>query len=473
MSEFEDKIRLFIGEQNLFDDCGRLLVAVSGGVDSMVLLDVLAELKQVDLVVAHINHNLRGNRSDTDEMFVKDTCRRLGIEVLTDSVDVKSYAGENKLSTETAARILRQTALRKFIRSAKCDAVATGHHADDNAETVIHRLLRGTGYRGLAGINPKRTIDGITFISPMLCANRNEIAEYAEQKNIAWRQDHTNEDIQFTRNRIRHKLIPLLQKESRSNIIGGIDLLSERCRALNSVVSEHADSVELSRKTLDSVQIESDLLKQQPKPVQIEIVRRALQQAGCGLGNIRQQHYEDIIGLSLGSGGRRIELPNSFVAEKQMNAISINPKSEYRNSKQILNSNIQKLETLPIGKQLEFDNLIIQTQIFNISECNLERFTLEKDEFIERFDADKISGEITVRYRAEGDRFVPLGSDNNQKVGKFITAAKTEYHLRNSILIFSDSDKIVWVCPVRAGEQTKITAMTKKIIQISVRRKTE
>lgn len=466
---FNKTISSFIERNNLLYGCSKIIVAVSGGVDSMVLLDVLKKLKKVDLAIVHVNHNLRGAESDSDERLVKKTAAKFGIKAFVESVDVKSYAKQNSLSIETAARLLRLQTFERLIQAEGFDAVATGHHANDNIETVTHRLLRGTGFRGLAGINPKRTIESVNLISPMLCVNRNEIVEYAKQNNIQWRQDSTNDTIEFTRNKIRHLLLPKLQNQSKGNIYEVLQILCEKCGNLNILIDKQVASLRAIKKTGDGITVDTGIIRKLNPLVQVEIIRQALIKAGCGLKNITQQHYEAVIDLCNKPGATKIELPNNFVAEKQLDQIRISKCKNQNDTLKFKNESFQA--TVPLSGSIEFESFIIESKLINIADCSVEDFIKTKNEFIEWFDADRINGEIAVRGRLEGDRFVPIGYESEKKVGKFITSAKPEYNKRGNILIFSDNRQIIWVYPLRASETTKIVNNTRKVLEISVTHK--
>ena len=207
-NEFEKKVAQFIGSNESLASAERLLLAVSGGADSMALMHAIAALKKqgvltADLFCAHINHQLRGSAADADENFVIAQAKKLSIPIMVKKVDVKTFARENKLSTETAARQLRNAALIDIAKANDISWIATAHHADDNAETVLQRLIRGTGFRGLGGIGPVTTFEGqFNFVRPLIRLRRSDIIEYLKQKNINWCTDHTNEDVSYRRNYI-------------------------------------------------------------------------------------------------------------------------------------------------------------------------------------------------------------------------------------------------------------------------------
>ena len=217
---FEQRIAGFIRENELIESRGRLLLAVSGGADSTALLYAICALKDraeldAELVCAHINHQLRAARGDRDQEFVVEQAEKLGLDVSTRRVDVRGFARKAGLSIETAARELRIESLLDIADNAGCDHIATAHQKNDNAETLIQRLARGTGIRGLGGIWPMRAFGrrNVRFVRPMLCVTRMEVIEYLNERNLKWRQDSTNADCKFRRNYIRHRLLPAIQAD--------------------------------------------------------------------------------------------------------------------------------------------------------------------------------------------------------------------------------------------------------------------
>jgi len=209
----------YIRERGLLKAGDRVGVAVSGGADSVALLRVLLELREelgIVLVVAHFNHQLRGEKSDADEQFVRELARSMGLELLLGAGDVNEHAKRESLSTEAAARDLRYRWLTHMAAMQNLDCVATAHTLDDQAETVLMKFLRGAGTRGLAGIYPELHRGGtkkVRFIRPLLETSRTEIEKYLTELHLPWCLDHTNLDTRLTRNRIRHELLPLLERD--------------------------------------------------------------------------------------------------------------------------------------------------------------------------------------------------------------------------------------------------------------------
>lgn len=216
-----DQVLHYIRERQLLKPGDRVAVAVSGGADSVALLRVLLELRAalgLVLLVAHFNHQLRGDESDADERFVAELAAKHDLPFFAGRADVREHATSHKLSLEHAARELRYEWLTRLAHEQRFDAIATAHNSDDQAETVLMKFLRGAGTRGLAGIHAVHTGHGSRIIRPLLETPRREIERYLNALNQPWREDHSNLDTQHTRNRIRHELLPLLERDYNPNL---------------------------------------------------------------------------------------------------------------------------------------------------------------------------------------------------------------------------------------------------------------
>jgi tRNA(Ile)-lysidine synthase len=351
----EETVVEFIHRHGLFAGAGRILLAVSGGADSMALLHILAALKargslEAELVCAHINHHLRGPASDADERFVVEQAGRLGLPVVTRSVEVRAYARKHGLSLETAGRQLRLAGLGEMARDRGCAWAGTGHQKNDNAETVLHRLWRGTGFRGLAGIRPARRIADLWFASPLLCAPRAEIVMYLAGRHLPWREDQTNADIAHTRNYIRHRLLPLLEQEADGQGSMGVpptsttgvasvntgpgrpggswagcpcDLVEElselaaSAARLSARIEGEAEAAwpRLVASGADGVVIAAPGLAALPELVAVDLIRRAVTDLDAGGGGLAEPHYRGILKLARRKVGRKeISLPGGWIA---------------------------------------------------------------------------------------------------------------------------------------------------------------
>lgn len=478
MTEFENKVADFIRANAHFDSSNRVLLAVSGGADSMALLYAMCALKaenvlNAELLCAHINHQLRGDEANWDEDFVIAEAAKLKLAVTTRRVDVREFAYGNKLSIETAARKLRLDSLLDIAKANNCAHVVTAHQKNDNAETILQRLSRGTGFRGLGGIWPKRIFDGINFVRPLLCVGRDEIIEYLKEKKIKWRDDHTNVDCSYRRNFIRHRLIPALQQQCSGSVVEQLFDLSAKAQRFYNLVCSEAEKVWSDTAEVSGEKVTLDLKRfmAQPQPVKVELIRHALTQLGSGERDLTHRHYEKILQLAESkSGGKKIALPNGFVVQREYESLIFTrlQKAEYR-IQDTEDRNLSSV-TLEVPGQTQFGQYLIETTIVDTGYLMLgtRRKIKSKINFVECFDLDKVKLPLVVRTRQAGDRFWPLGLAGEKKVGKFLTTAKVPQEIREKMLIVADSDKIIWLWPIRISEQAKITSETQKILQLRI-----
>jgi tRNA(Ile)-lysidine synthase len=471
LNKFENKVAEFIKANNLFAGTEKILLAISGGADSTALLYVMRVLKdngviKSELVCAHINHQLRGVEADADERFVIEQAAKLNLPVITKKADVRGFAKRNKLSIETAARTLRIENLLEIAKENKCGYVVAAHQKNDNAETIIQRLRRGTGFRGLAGIWPKRKFDDIWFVRPLLCVSRDEIIEYLNSKNLKWRTDRTNQDCRYKRNYIRHRLLPTLQNEAGSCLVERLFDLSSSAQRFCNLVDGYVDNVwGLVERDEDILKLNAEKFLEQPEAVKIELVRRCLNEIGEGERDLMEGHYKKILQTAKRNiNGGNIELPAGFVAYKEEGKLIFTRRRKIVHTEQ----QVEKEMVISVPGRTSFEWYSIETTILDASKCDIEKFRKEKTAFIEWFDLDKLKLPLLVRFRRIGDRFIPLGLAAEKKVGKFLTDSKLPQQIRERTLIIADAEKIIWLWPVRMCEQAKIISQTRKIVQVQI-----
>jgi tRNA(Ile)-lysidine synthase len=471
--DLEKTVSEFIRRHAMFADARGVLIAVSGGADSVALMHVLASLHAGGdlagrLVCGHVNHRLR-EQADGDKRFVVDQAAGLGLPVVARTVDVRSHAEANGLSIETAARQLRLAALDEIAREQGCSWIATGHQKNDTGETVIHRLRRGTGFRGLAGIHPVRKLtENLLLASPLLCVARDEIARFLRERNLPWREDPTNADLAYTRNYIRHRLLPSLQPQSHRPLVEDLSELAAAAGRLYDRVqreAEHAASLTAQVET-DKALLDASKLTSLPEIVAVEVIRRTLACLGCGERDLTERHYRAILQSARpDSGVGAVSLPGGFVARPDRGWIVLRKCSGA--SQPVV---CDQESTLTIPGRTCFAGYEIEAEVLNRGEIDPTKLTADKDPFCEHLDWDRIRPPVVVRPRRPGDRFQPLGLDAVKKVGKFLTAAATPRDVRDRTLLFADREKILWVCPIRMAEPVKITATTRRVLRLTVRR---
>lgn len=325
---FEDRLMNWITSQALTDGAGRVLLAVSGGCDSVAMAHAIAALANTGalacgLVIGHVNHNLRGDQSDADAQFVRDLAGRLNLPVQTVSVDAAGHAERERLSIETAARVLRLRALAQQCSDAGCDAIATAHHMDDQAETIIHRLMRGTGFRGLCGIRASSFMHGVRFIRPMLCVSRVEIEDYCNRRQIQWRNDATNQSIEPTRNRIRHVLLPALRKDFPA-VTQSLHDLSQLCGAMQQRIETHAADLfgqAVATRGSGTLSLHRRMLVDCAPAVFYEVMRETLVQLNVGLRDYTQRHFDTLRELAANPPARR-QFPNGLTVRAKSKTLT-------------------------------------------------------------------------------------------------------------------------------------------------------
>ncbi|MBN2019336.1 MAG: tRNA lysidine(34) synthetase TilS [Sedimentisphaerales bacterium] len=468
MRQLEQKVLNFISAEGLIRPRDVVLLACSGGADSTALLHIIISFKKkgrfpVGIFCAHINHRLRGKEARRDEDFVIEQCRKLGLRVVTRKINVREYAQKHKLSVESAARKLRIEALIGIAKKQNCTCIATAHQKNDNAETVLQRLTRGTGIRGLCGIWPdKQFSPDIRFIRPLLCVSRTELLKYLKGRKIKWCEDRTNLDCSYRRNFIRNRLLPCLQKRFKTDLVEQIAGLSKSARGFNRLVSSAADAVWTKAATAETetISLDLDVLKKLHPEVQIELFRRTLNHLECGEQDITERHYTDVLRLSQGA---KLQLPNFIEAHRQGGVIIFSRPCVYK-----YGARVAPPKWLKIPGRTVFAGVRIEAEVFDYDSANFGKFKANKSNTVEWLDYDKLKLPLKVRFRKPGDRFWPLGLKAEKKIGKFLTNAKIPNELRQKLLIVEDSEKVIWLSPVRISERVKVTNRTKRILQLRV-----
>jgi len=472
LKPLEEKVGCFIRTHRLLIGAKRILLAISGGADSIALLHVMQALASqgvitAELLCAHVNHQLRGAASDGDEAFVAREAAKLGLPVMTTAVDVKAYSKSHKLSIETAGRQVRLTWLGAMAREHRCAWIATGHQKDDNAETVLHRLHRGTGFRGLGGIRPSRSLGTDARLArPLLGCRRSEIVAYLQSKSLPWREDRTNTDCAYTRNYMRHRLLPALQSKSIDPLVETLAALATSASRLAQQVGEHA-ALAASRhvKFVDGeVVIDAKAMAALPEMVAVELIRLQLQALGSGERNLTQHHYRNILDLAQPrTVRRRLALPGGFLASREYEKLILRSQVLPGLSAVPIAS-----ATLDIPGAIDYAGYRIEARILDHDEIENTRIKGNRNPFVEYLDMDRLEQPLMVRPRRRGDRFHPLGLAGEKKVGKFLTAARVPERQRGNVLVLEDRTQIVWVCPIRISDPVKVTEQTRHILALCI-----
>jgi len=450
VTDLLQRIENSIQSRRLLKRVGKILVAVSGGLDSMVLLHALEKLSaqhKWKLTVAHFNHQLRGRASDADEKLVRKTAAAMKLPFMAGRADVKEFTRKSKLSIEMAARKLRHDYFARVARGRKIKAVAFAHHADDQVELFFLRLLRGAGGEGLAGMkwlslspaNPK-----IMIIRPLLDLSKEELRQFARENKIRFRDDATNFSSDFLRNRIRGKLLPLLRK----NYQPGLDKAVLRVMEIVGAESEFIGSVASSLR-LDSVRPQAEHYNFENLPAAIQ--RRVLQSQLAGLGvaanfDLIEQLREPARKLvSVG--------PGFSVSRDETGVLKVR-----RQQSPEFDANELQINLAGGTSGANFSGVKFNWNFVNGPAERAPRRTGR-----ESFDADKIGIKIILRHWRAGDRFQPIGLKSASKLQDLFTNAKIPRGRRRGLIVAeSAGGEIFWVEGLRISENFKLTPQTKR-----------
>ncbi|MDO5665249.1 MAG: tRNA lysidine(34) synthetase TilS [Bacteroidia bacterium] len=433
------KIKTYIAEKSLFEADTTLIVGLSGGADSMVLLDVLT-LLGYRCIAAHCNFHLRGEESDDDARFVKKWCKENDIEFTSIDFDTKQYAADKKISIEMAARELRYSWFEVIRKQFVADAIAVAHHKDDSVETVLLNLIRGTGISGLSGISPKNG----KIVRPMLCVTRTEIENYLREREIPFRTDSTNHEDIYTRNHIRLNILPMLQKINPS-VSESIFRTSENVAEAEKVYKEAIDNDLKSVLLNDKIDIEKLKQTVSPSSVLFEIL------SPLGFHPSVIEDVNNAMDASPGkvfySSARRLIKDRDYFLIDKIN------KSEYDNQTFLIDLTTQEI----------LNPIRLEIKVTDVPK------SIDKSNNILYADADKLSFPLVLRKWQSGDWFIPFGMKGRKKLSDFFTDQKFNLKQKEETWILLSGEDVVWVVGYRSDNRFKITSNTKKVVQIELK----
>jgi tRNA(Ile)-lysidine synthase len=465
----EQRVLRFIKENRLFTAGQKLVVAVSGGPDSVCMLDILARLRHelgIELHIAHLNHQLRGEESDADARYVADLSARLKIPATVESRDADAYRQQHRLTPEEAAREVRYSFLADVARNTGTGLVAVGHTLDDQLETILMHLIRGSGTRGLRGLLPfsqwRSEKDGITIIRPLLEISREETSTYCARNKLDPRTDESNASLEPLRNRIRHELLPYLRQYN-PNIAEALLRTARIAAADLACIESEADKIQskVSRKLKNTIVFDKKLFKALAPALQRHLLRTSIESLLGSIKDIESAHIEDIINILEKPSGRKTVLPCGLTFT-----------IEY--DRYLLGADSTALSPYPVLKDETRLNIPGKTALpgWDIrAEVIAPPVTVEApDEFTACLDLAKTGDVLSVRSRRPSDRFQPLGMSGPKKLNRFMIDDKIPQSWRARVPIVVSSDRIIWVVGCRIDESVRVTPTTKRILRLFFRR---
>lgn len=449
-----------------------VVVAVSGGPDSMALLHLLYSLKSkycLSIHAAHLNHMLRGLEADEDTRYVVKYCDNYGIPCTVRYVDVKKYAAECGLSEEEAGRKARYSLFSSVASEINATKIALAHNMNDQAETVLMRMIRGTGLDGLCGIKPVR--DGL-YIRPLIHTMRSEIEKYCEDNNIEPRIDSTNYEPIYTRNRIRLKIIPYIKDNMNSNIEHSISKMAEVLSEDNDYIKGEADKAYTNAASFEEGMVSIDIkhILGCHKAIKRRVIRKAIEDVNGSLEGIESKHIDLVINMiDRNMTGDAVELPGKLKARIRYDKLQIlnEPESE----------NICYLSeiTIPGRTLIRETGSVVDAEIINIASFksgdnnsgeSIESKLKTSSLFVKYFDYQKFKQDICIRPRRDGDYIVPLGMKGKKKIKDLFIDSKVPREIRNRIPLIASGSEIIWVVGYRISENYKVDKNTKNVLRI-------
>ena len=438
-----DKFLAYIAEKELFSENDKILLAVSGGIDSVVMLRLFAEAK-LPFAVAHCNFGLRAEESDADEKFVRKLARKANAPCYVRHFETEQFAEDHKLSIQMAARELRYNWFEELAVSEGYAYIALAHQQNDLLETMLLNLTRGTGIAGLHGIAPKRG----KFIRPLLFADKDEIFEFVTAKQIIWREDSSNASTKYARNKIRHELIPPLQ-ELNPNLTQTIRQTAEKIGAVERFF--YAAVSELREKALHPegadwlVAMEPVMASSEPPLFLSELL------SPWGFSYVQAREVVQVYQQEGTVSGKVFDSPTHRLNIDRRQLL-ISPKD------------LQEYQSLEFGEEdspVEYGKISLE-----LDTKEAEGYPIKADPMLAALDKDKLSFPLKIRKWKPGDWFCPLGMNKKKKLSDFMIDQKIPLNLKERVLVVCSGDSIAWILGYRIDDRFKLTDKSREVLEI-------
>lgn len=450
-----EKVRTYVKEHRMLKEKDTIIAGISGGPDSVCLFYMLLDLaREYDaaVVAVHVNHGIRGEEAEADEAFVRNLCREKKVVLEVFNIDVRRLAAEEGLSQEEAGRLARRRAFEEAAGKYQAGRIALAHQKNDNAETLLLNLARGTGLRGMGGIRPCAG----RYIRPLLCVSREEIEAYLEKNHISYCMDATNYEDTYTRNRIRNHILPYMEKQINPKSTDHLCRAAEQMRLLWEYIEQKVLDASLScvrwqkREGRKEAVISAEKFGKTEEILRLYLLRYVLEQVSGRKKDLEMIHMKELERLFDKQVGKQLDLPYGMRAARCYEEVRITSAGGS-------------------GKKMQEQTAGVRMRILEAAEIQgpLED-AIPKTPYTKWFDYDIIKNSVTIRNRRSGDYITIDKKGSSQKLNRYFINAKIPAEERDTILLAADGDHIMWVIGYRRGQGYDVTSQTKKILEITI-----
>lgn len=469
MRNEEREVEKFIRKHGMIGKGDVVIAGVSGGADSVCLLFVLCALREelgFRVKVCHVHHGMRGAEADADEEYVRRLCGELGVPCRFFHKNVELIARKRKQSPEEAGRMVRREAFLTMCREDGGTKIATAHHRDDNVETVLLNMARGTGLKGLGGIRP---VTG-SWIRPLLGLTREQTEQYLADRGISWCEDATNSGNDYTRNRIRHNVLPALEEQVNRGTAEHLDELSRQAQEIWDYLEQGADlawekCVKAVSRAGQALEIDKARFEQEMPAVQTQLLRRCI---ACVRGqekDIGSVHVNAVSDLFKKQAGRKLDLPGGVRAERIYTGVCIRQSEESPGAFEIP-LRVPGETVIP-----ETGRRIVCRFVENADASSAAE--IPQKSYTKWFDYDIIEYSLSVRTRRSGDYFVIDDKGSRQKLKSFFVNEKIPREERDCMPLIADGTHILWIPGYRMSRAYHVSTRTEKILEIKITEENE
>lgn len=464
MSKIIDKVNNFILDNHMISTGDRIVLGLSGGADSVCLLILLLDicsrygLGSKDIYAVHINHKIRGEEADEDMEFARKLCQEKQVNFIAFSKDIVALAKEEGISTEEAGRRFRYECFDKVAGEYGCTKIAVAHNKNDMAETVVFNMLRGTGLKGMSGIKPVRG----NIIRPLLDITREEILEYLREKDQDYRNDSTNDGLDYDRNKIRHIILPAMMDINKGAINHICQMAAEASNSysyIRDMALEDYNGISQEDDFGKTIMLPVDELYKYNPVLQEHLIHEAIGDVAGNKRDITRKHIMSVVGLLYQDTGKQVELPYGIKARRSYDNLIITNKSNV-NEEYRITIEPEKDYSIPDRGCIEF-KLIDYNQDTQIS----------KKIYTKMIDYDKIIDTLYLRTPEDGDYIVIDSKGSTKKLSRVFIDNKVDREARNNWPIIACGKNVVWAIGLRISEAFKVDETTKKILYMNYRGK--